>query len=282
MPRTVSLCRLAFSVFCALALAASASAQSTDDDGALDLAEPDFTLVNLPTTLRLPVGKSDFHLTHRFGGNLRVGSFGDQAGDLFGLDRGAIVGLEFRYGVLPHLQAIVHRSSFDKTIQFSAKYDAIHQSDGVPVSISGLLSAEAPNNFRRRSNGFTESREVAPALGAVVSREILDRGAVYVTPIWVHNSAAASSFDTRDTFFVGIGGRARIASTVYIVGEVSPRAAGFVSGQAAYGFGIEKRAGGHMFQLTFANLQGTTFGLLARGGSPQTLYLGFNLTRKFF
>src|SRR5262249_34384577 len=157
------------------AFAAVASAQSpSDDDAALDLAEPDYSVVNIPTTLRLPAGKGGFPLTHRFGGKLRQGSFGEQANDLFRLDRGATIGLEFRYGVAPHLQAIVHRSSFDKTIQLSAKYDAVHQSDAMLFSISGLASVEAPNNFRERFNGFTTSREVAPALGAVVSREFLE------------------------------------------------------------------------------------------------------------
>jgi len=271
--RFLSLFRICSSFVLVLALAGTASAQSSaDDDGALDLAEPDFSVVNLPTTLRLPVGKGDFHLTHRFAGNLRLGDFGDQLGDLFGLDRGATIGLEFRYGVARHLQAIVHRSSFEKTIQLSAKYDALHQGDAMPVSISGILSVEGADNFKERR---------APALGAVISREVADRLAVYASPIWVHNTAAAIGVN-RDTFYVGLAGRARIASTVYVVAEASPRVAGYVSGQVEYGFGIEKRAGAHVFQLTFANTFCTTLGQIVRGGSPETLYLGFNLTRKFF
>jgi Membrane bound beta barrel domain (DUF5777) len=271
--RPLSFFRLLWSLVVVFGLVSAASAQgSADDDAALDLAEPDFSVVNLPTTLRLPVGKGDFHLTHRFAGNLRQGDFGDQLGDLFGLDRGATIGLEFRYGVARHLEAIVHRSSFEKTIQLSAKYDAIHQADAMPVSISGLVSVEGPDNFKERR---------APALGAVVSREVGDRLAVYASPVWVHNSAAAIG-EKRDTFYVGLAGRARIASTVYVVAEASPRVAGYVSGQVEYGFGIEKRAGAHVFQLTFANTFCTTLGGIVRGGSPETLYLGFNLTRKFF
>src|SRR5262245_22311507 len=48
----------------------AASAVQQDDDGALDRAEPDFVVVNLPTTLRLPLYRSNFRLTHRFAGNL--------------------------------------------------------------------------------------------------------------------------------------------------------------------------------------------------------------------
>jgi len=280
--RPLSVFRVLIAASIVLVLAGTVSAQATEDAAALDLAEPDFSLINLPTTLRLPLKKGDFHLTHRFGGNLRSGSFGDQANDLFGLDRGATIGLEFRYGVAPRLQAIVHRSSFDKTIELSAKYDAIHQSDTVPGSLSAIASIEAPNNWRERSNGFTTSREFAPAFGAVLAREFADRGAAYVVPVFVNNSAAAVGLN-RNTFYLGLGGRVRISSTVYVVGEASPRLGGYnPAGQTEYGFGIEKRAGAHVFQLTFANTIGTTYGQIARGGAPETLYLGFNLTRKFF
>jgi hypothetical protein len=252
--------------------APAAAAQAGDDDAALDPAEPDFFVVNIPTTLRLPVHKGTFRLTHRFGGNLRDGSFSDQASNLFGLDQGAVIGLEYRYAVMTHLQAAITRSSFEKTVQFSGKYDAVHQTAAMPVSLSGLVSIEGSNNFQEN---------FAPSLGLVVSHEVQDRLAVYATPIWTHNSAASIGVD-RDTLLLGLGGRARILTTVYVVAEVSPRVAGYAPGQVEYAFGIEKRAGGHMFQLTFANSFGTTFGQMARGGSPETLYLGFNLTRKFF
>jgi Membrane bound beta barrel domain (DUF5777) len=73
-----------------------------------------------------------------------------------------------------------------------------------------------------------------------------------------------------------------VSATVYLVGEVVPRASGYRPDEAAYGFAIEKRAGGHLFQLNINNGQGTTFGQLARGGFSDSLYLGFNLARKFF
>ena len=34
-------------------------------------------------------------------------------------------------------------------------------------------------------------------------------------------------------------------------------------------------------QLNFTNSFGTTFGEIARGGSPHDIYLGFNLIRRF-
>ena len=246
--------------------------EADDDDAALVLAEPDFRVLNLPSTLRLPRHGSNFQLTHRFNGNLRHDSLGGNAGNLFGLDQGAAVGFEYRFGIARHLQAAVYRTAIDKTFQFHGKYDAVRQSDSIPVSLSALLSVEGADNFRER---------YSPAVGLVVSRMAGDRLAVYATPIWVHNTAAILNID-RDTFFVGFGGRVRVSSTVYVVAEVAPRAGGYSPDEPAYGFAIEKRAGGHLFQLNVNNGQGTTFGQLARGGFTDSLYLGFNLARKFF
>lgn len=249
------------------------TAQSApDEDARLQPAEPDFTLIDLPTTLRLPLHKGHFRLTHRFQGNLRDGGFKRQARDLFGLDNGAAIGLEFRYAVARHIQAAIYRTSIDKVIQMYGKYDPIRQSESVPVSFSAVVSVEGSNNFRKRR---------LPAVGAVVSRMLKDRTAFYMAPIWAHNTAAEAAI-TRDTFLLGLGGRVRVGDTTYFAAELSPRAAGYAPGEPGFGFALEKRVGGHVFQLNVTNTLSTTFGQIARGGFPKTLYLGFNLTRKFY
>jgi len=250
----------------------SPAAAAADDDGTLQLAEPDYRVINLPTTLRLPVHGSNFQLTHRFNGNLKRGSFSEQASNLFGLDQGAVVGFEYRFGVMKHVQAAVYRTAVDKTFQFYGKFDALHQNDSMPVSISALVSVEGVDNFQE---------DYSPALGATASRTIGERIAMYATPIWVHNTAAVLNVN-RDTFFVGIGGRLRIGGTTYVVAEITPRVAGYSPDEAEFAFGIEKRAGGHLFQLNFGNSQGSTFAQTARGGFADNLFLGFNLARKFF
>jgi Membrane bound beta barrel domain (DUF5777) len=246
--------------------------QTPDPDRELQPVEPDFTLVNLPTTLRLPLHRGNFHLTHRFQGNLEDGTFGKQLSNLFGLDNGAAIGFEYRFAVMRHLQLAAYRTNIDRETQFFSKWDPIAQSDAMPVSISGLLSVEGANNFRR---------DYVPALGAVVSRKIHDVAAVYATPMWVHDTAIGSG-ETRETVFVGLGGRLHIRPNVYLVGEVSPRAGGYAPGNPEYSFALEGRVGGHVFQLNFSNTVGTTFLQIAHGGAPGGLYLGFNLARKFY
>lgn len=249
------------------------AAADEDDDAVLRPLEPDFALINLPTTLPLPRHKSNFRLTHRFNGNLRNGSFTTQAGNLFGLDEGATVGFEYRFAIVKHVELAAYRSTFNRTTQFYGKYDALHQSASTPLGVSAIVSVEGTNNFRA---------EHAPALGATVSRDIANIAAVYAVPMWVHNSAAATGV-VHDTFIVGLGTSVRVLPTLFVIGEVTPRAAGYATGDPEYGFGIAKRVGGHVFDLTFTNTtQGTTFAQLARGGFPGNLFLGFNLARKFF
>lgn len=93
---------------------------AADDDLRINPAEPDFTLVSLPTALRVPRFKSAFRVTHRFTQPLNA-KFGDVAGNLFGLDSGAQIGLEYRFGIVQNGEVGIHRTS-DRTIEFFGQY----------------------------------------------------------------------------------------------------------------------------------------------------------------
>ena len=258
----------------ATAPATTAATAQGDDDATLRPAEPDYRLINLPTTLPLPRFKGNFDLTHRFAGNFRRGSVADQASSLFGLDQGAVVGFEYRMGMPGHVEAAAFRTAFARTIQLYSKWDGIRQKGSLPFSASPIVSVEGQDNF---------SEQFAPAIGVTVSRMFGDLATLYAVPMWVHNTASALEFAPEDnTTFLGIGGRLRVRDTVYFTAEVTPRVAGFAPGDAEFAFAIEKRAGGHMFQLNVSNTTGTTFAQTARGGQPHNLALGFNLARKFF
>ena len=265
----------AAAVLAILALAPSpAQAQDDDPDRELNLAQPDFTIITLPTTLRLPRFESAFRVTHRFTRPLGTGDFGDLAEDLFGIDSGALIGLEYRFGLWRGLQTGILRTS-DKTIDFFAQYNVLNQSSGKFIGLGVLASIDGTNNFQD---------SYSPSLGVAISREFGSYAAVYVEPIWINNSNPQPSelVDENDTFMIGLGMRLRIRPTVYLVGQVSPRS-GYDPGVDHASFGIEKRAGGHMFQLNFSNSFANTFGQMARGGSSNDdWYLGFNISRKFF
>ena len=260
-----------------LAAAVPAVAQAPKDDPDLDinLAQPDFTLVALPTTLRVPRHKSAFRVTHRFTRPLGDGSFGDLAGDLFGLDSGAQIGMEYRYGIMRGTQVGIHRTS-DRTIEFFTQHEVKAQSGSFPFTIDALATVDGTNNFRD---------SYSPGLGAVISRTIGEHAAFYVQPVWVNNTNRLPSeiVDDNNTVLIGIGTRLRIRPTVYLAIEGAPRVAGYDPGSAQIGVGLEKRSGGHTFQLTFTNGFGTTIGQLARGARNRgDWHLGFSISRKFY
>src|SRR6516165_728113 len=100
---------------------------SDEDDAKPQPVEPDYRIVNLPTTLRVPRHGANFTLTHRFNGDLTEGTFLDQLSTLFGMDNGAAMGLEYRYGIARHVEAVVFRTNINQTIQFTGKFDEWRQ-----------------------------------------------------------------------------------------------------------------------------------------------------------
>jgi hypothetical protein len=268
--------RLVLALAFALACAPASFAQDQDSgDDVLKPAEPDFTLIGLPTALRVPKFKSAFRVTHRFTRALGEGDFGDLAGDLFGIDAGAVIGLEYRFGLLPGGQIGIRRTN-DRAIELFGAYALFRQDRGSPLEIAVIGAVEGADNF---------SDDKSPSLGGVFSRRIGGHAAFYVEPIWVYSAdnLPTPGVQHDGTFMIGLGTRIRIRPTVYLVAEASPRVSGPERGATHGGFAIEKRAGGHVFQLNFSDSFGTTMRQISRGGFRATdWYMGFNISRKFF
>ena len=243
-------------------------------DRAVDPSEPDFTLIGLPTTLRMPRHASAFRVTHRFTRSLSQGNFGDLIGDGFGTDGGAQIGLEYRFGIFSGTQLGVHRTS-DKTIQFFGQQQLIREAEGKWLGLDMIVTVEGRDNFQET---------YAPAIGAIISKKLGVHGALYAEPIWVGNSNSFDlvAGDDNDTFIVGVGTRLRLRPKLYVVAEAAPRF-GYDPGIAYASFAIEMRAGGHSFQINVSDGFGTTMAQMARGGfDSDDWYLGFNISRKFF
>jgi hypothetical protein len=264
---------------------AAPSSQSTaatqqagaSDDPDLDFQplQPDFTLVNLPTTLRLVRHKSAFRVTHRFTRSLNQGDFGSLLEDALSLDSSAQIGLEYRYGIMRGTQ-IGFRRTNDRTIELFASQSVWQERDGHPVTVSAYAALDGTNNFRD---------SYSPTLAAVISRRLGSIATAYVMPTWVNNTnpLPGELVDENDTVLLGIGTRVRIRRTVYLAAEFIPRVGGYDPGDHQASFAIEKVVGGHTFQLNVSNGIASTFAAMARGAeSNDNWYLGFNISRKFF
>jgi len=271
--------RLSLALIATLVVAQPLGAQtSAEDDAILKPAEPDYTIVALPSSLRLPAMKSAFRVTHRF---VRPINCDDSQrcpnsllADLFGLDNGALVGLEYRIGIAPDAQVGIHRARGGKTIDLFGQYGLTRQSEDMPLEMAVRLSLEGTNNFRD---------EYSPTVGFIATRLVGEAAAFHVEPIWVGNTNLGSDEGDDSTFMLGLGTRLRLLPTVYVVGEFVPRLSGFKPGTHHGSIALEKRAGGHLFQMVFANGFATTLGQIAHGAeNSHDWYVGFNLSRKFF
>ena len=248
----------------------------------VDVLEPDFNLIVLPTTLRLPQNKFAFRLTHRFSRPLGGGpAYGNLLEDLFGFDSAALIGLEFRYGLLPGTQIGVSRGN-NKNIQIFGRQNILWQRGPSGVGLDVQVSIEGGDNLREEYSG---------SVAAIVSKRLGEWASVYVEPIWVgnvnkpgrfHPSAGDGVTDDDDAVMVGLGARLRVRPTVYLLGEYVPRVSGFDLGSHHASFAIEKRAGGHSFQLNVSNSIGTTPAQVAQGASKDDWFIGFNIARKFY
>ena len=277
MPRVRLVTLLALLLTPSLAIAQGADpapqgpAQNSPDVR-IDPLQPDFNLAALPTTLRMPGGKWAFRVTHRFTRNLGQGDFGDLASDLFGLDGGGQIGLEVRMGLRDGTQLGIHRTS-DRAIQLFLQHNILDQRGGDRFGLDAIVTLEGDDNL---------SEHHQSALGVAMSKAVANRATVYVEPLVVFN---ANPFETGDehTLMLGLGGRLRVTRSMYLMAEITPRLAGYDADANQVTFGVESRAGGHLFQINVGNGLGTTFGQLARGGAAyDQWFLGFNISRKFF
>jgi hypothetical protein len=191
---------------------------------------------------------------------------------LFGFDSGAQIGLDFKYAPVSGAQIGIYRTS-DRTIQFRGQYNVIKDSKG-PIGVGVVVNVDGTDNF---------SDEFSPGAAIVLSHELGDRGAIYLQPSFVSNTNLVSDVGDDFTAMAGVGARVRVSHNTYLFAEGSPRIAGYKPGVTLISFGLEERAGGHVFQLNFSNGFGTTMAQVARGGTAKKdWYLGFNLSRKFY
>lgn len=238
----------------------------------VDPLEPDFNLAALPTTLRMPEGKWAFRVTHRFTRNLGLGDFGDAASNLFGLDGGSQVGMELRFGFRPDLQIGIHRTS-DRSIQLFGQQSILNERAGGPFGLDVIATLEGADNF---------SEHYRSGLGVAASKRLGQFAALYAEPLIVLNANSSAAGDEH-TVMLGLGGRFRVRPATYLLAEYTPRVAGYRPFADQISFAVERRAGGHLFQINVGNGFGTTLGQLAGGGiAYDQWFLGFNLSRKFF
>jgi hypothetical protein len=280
-------------------VSAPALAQDPQPDPQIEL-----NVIALPTTQSLRKHHGYFRLTHRFNRDLTLGDFGDLARDLFAFDNGALLGLEYRFGITSDIQAGIHRSTLDKALQLFGRWDIFRQGGRLPFGVSALGTIEGLDNLQdayQPGGGLVFSKTFGRALALYASPTYVggtfdaeriaaelegeDHGHDHIKPqatgIHAHDGEEHAEHEGEGTFFLGLAARVRLRPSVFALGEFTPRLSGHDPGDAMWGLAIEKSTRGHTLALTLTNSYATTPGQIALGGTPGALFLGFNITRKF-
>jgi hypothetical protein len=182
----------------------------------------------------VPAHKSAFRVTHRFTRPISCDTCPNSfAADGFGTDGGAVIGLEYRVGIVPNGEIGVYRTA-DKTVELFGQYGVVRQGARAPLEASVLAAVDVSDVGRHNTDS-----EYSPTLGVILARLVGDHAALYVEPMWVHhtNLFEQATVSDDDTVLVGLGARVRIRPTVYLVGEYSPRVSGYKPGTDAAAFG---------------------------------------------
>ena len=191
---------------------AATTTQADDPDKDVNFSQPDFNLAALPTTLRLPKFGSAFRVTHRFTRPLGDGDFASLLEDFFGLDSGAQIGLEYRFGIWKRDTARhpPHQRPHDRVLR------PVRRAEREGRGGAGAGRAGHHRRHQQLQGQLLAGPRCHPVQGAGPARRALRRADLGEQ----QQPAAQRVADDNDTFMVGLGARLRVRPTVYGVVRV--------------------------------------------------------------
>jgi len=229
-------------------------------------------LINLPTTTTPAKGDVLFRVHHRFSDPVDSGF-----DNLLGLDSFANILLGLGYGITDNLTVSIGRVRVYKEFELSADWLIAEQGRTAGLPFSAALHGGV--------SLVTEDEDAVKFFAAVsLSRQLTRRLSVLVVPSFVTN-ANHFALDPQSTFSLGLGARYMIWEEFSIIAEWVPVLAGYNEIESGWGLGIEKKIGGHVFQVFVNNALGLTPAQSLPGGDLQIgdfdFRIGFNIFRTF-
>jgi hypothetical protein len=230
-------------------------------------------LINLPTTTVMDKGDILFRISHRFYGPV------DEGYDrFFGLDSGANVLFSLGYGISDRIGITVGRARLYQEWEFGLNWLAVEQglTAGLPFSAAfhaGLDWATVDG-----------SSDLKFSLQVSLSHQLNKRLSFLVVPSFCTNTNFWA-LEPEGTISIGLGSRYMVFADLSVIAEWIPVVAGYSDVQSGWGLGIEKKIGGHVFQVFVTNSFGLTGSQFSPGGDLQLadfdFRFGFNIFRTF-
>lgn len=227
-------------------------------------------LINFPTHLVLSRSTLQVLFTHRFSQSVHDGG----AGNLWGLDSAADIGIGLGMGFGHGLEAQVYRSSFLKQYELSGKWAALRQGSASPVGLAVRVGTDyrAASGVQDRWSGFGQ---------VIVAWRPAQAVDLFLVPIY-----ASDTPTLRNAFNVGLGASLHLPHAWDIVTEVTPANRDADGASTAWAVGFNKRVRGHAFLIYLGNSRATVTDMIAGSDIPgrfkaSDVRLGFNLIRRF-
>lgn len=230
-------------------------------------------LISLPTTTTPDKGDVLVRISHRFLGPVDRGF-----DDLFGLDDGANILFSLGYGITDHLTVSIGRARLYKEFEFSADWLIAEQGLTARLPFSAALHA----GVDLATASSPDETKLFASLS--LSRQLTKRLSILAVPAFVTN-ANHLDLDPESTFSLGLGARYMIFEDFSVTAEWVPVLAGYKDVESGWGLGIEKKIGGHVFQVFVTNAFGLTAAQALPGGDlllgDFDFRIGFNIFRTF-
>ncbi len=238
-------------------------------------------VINGHSVEMLPAGVLDTRILHRFG------TTKNGFKDMFGLDY-ASMRIGFDYGITKDFTMGLGRSTYNKELDFFAKYRIIQQRTGeksFPVSI--VIAAGNTINTAPATTSISTSKRSAYYVQLLIARKFGENFALQLTPTYLHRNLLFAPLDENNVTALGIGTRIRLTRRTHFVVDAFPQLSGVdknvYTTPLSIGFDIE--TGGHVFQLHFSNARGMNENAFLTSTNQKwgsgDFSFGFNLSRVF-
>jgi hypothetical protein len=262
-------------------LAAQASGQ-TIESGEKSFSKPAFwgtRLVNLPTTTTLGRGEFLFRISHRF--QPPVSSGWDS---FFGFDGPAFILFSLGYGITDSLTLSLGRSKLYQEWDLSVDWSLLEQGESRSLPFSAALHLGGSLVSQDEPQGAEWSGRFRLSALLSLAHQLNDRFSFLLVPGFSSNSNFWEP-SSEGTFALGLGGRFMFLDDLSLIAEWIPSLAGYKDFCSGWGFGLEKKIGGHVFQFFVTDSIGLTASQFLPGGDLKLgegdFRFGFNIFRTF-
>ncbi|UCE41729.1 MAG: hypothetical protein JSV17_01675 [Candidatus Aminicenantes bacterium] len=237
-------------------------------------------LVNLPTTQTIDKGKVLFRISHRY-----FPAVSDGYDDFYGLDGPAVILLSLGYGINDRLSISLARSNRFKEVELSFKWLVLEQREipAIPVSAALNVGGGLITDIEAGEKTF-QSKNIKFNAQLSISHRFSNAFSLVLVPAYSSNTNHWES-SSQGTLSLGVGAKYMFPKDFSLIAEWIPVLAGFRAESSGWGIGIEKKIGGHVFQVFVTNSIGMTSSQFVPGGAFKLqdgdFRFGFNIFRLF-